>query len=65
MAIVETTMAGDGVARVTLNDPDRYNALTPALIDGLLTLLQQSAEIATCVSWSWTEMVVVSALVPT
>ena len=35
MAIVETTMAGDGVARVTLNDPYRYNALTPALIDGL------------------------------
>jgi enoyl-CoA hydratase len=35
MAIVETTMAGEGVARVTLNDPDRYNALTPALIDGL------------------------------
>jgi enoyl-CoA hydratase len=35
MAIVETTMAGEGIARVTLNDPDRYNALTPALIDGL------------------------------
>ena len=35
MAIVETTMAGEGIARVTLNDPDRYNALTPALIEGL------------------------------
>ncbi|MEX1217183.1 MAG: enoyl-CoA hydratase-related protein [Acidimicrobiales bacterium] len=35
MAIVETTMVGEGIARVTLNDPDRYNALTPALIDGL------------------------------
>ena len=35
MGIIETTMAVDGVMTVTLNDPDRYNALTPALIDGL------------------------------
>ena len=35
MAIVEREMVGDGILKVTLNDPDRYNALTPALIDGL------------------------------
>ncbi|MEJ6511211.1 MAG: enoyl-CoA hydratase-related protein [Actinomycetota bacterium] len=35
MAIVETAMVGEGILRVTLNDPDRYNALSPALIDGL------------------------------
>ncbi|MEI7622353.1 MAG: enoyl-CoA hydratase-related protein [Actinomycetes bacterium] len=35
MAIVETNMVEEGVMKVTLNDPDRYNALTPALIDGL------------------------------
>jgi len=35
MAIVETAMVGEGILRVSLNDPDRYNALTPALIDGL------------------------------
>lgn len=35
MAIVEQELVGDGILRVSLNDPDRYNALTPALIDGL------------------------------
>ncbi len=35
MAIVETNMIEEGVMKVTLNDPDRYNALTPGLIDGL------------------------------
>jgi len=35
MALVETAMTIDGVMTVTLDDPDRYNALTPALIDGL------------------------------
>lgn len=35
VAIVETNMVEEGVMKVTLNDPDRYNALTPALIDGL------------------------------
>ena len=35
MAIVEREVVSDGIVRVTLNDPDRYNALTPALIDGL------------------------------
>jgi enoyl-CoA hydratase/carnithine racemase len=35
MAIVETAMVSEGILRVTLNDPDRYNALTPALIEGL------------------------------
>ncbi len=35
MAIVEREMVGDGILKVTLNDPDRYNALTPALIDGI------------------------------
>ena len=35
MAIVESEIVGEGITLVTLNDPDRYNALTPALIDGL------------------------------
>lgn len=35
MAIVETDVVGEGIMKVTLNDADRYNALTPALIDGL------------------------------
>ena len=35
MGIVETNMVESGIVKVTLNDPDRYNALTPALIDGL------------------------------
>jgi len=35
MAIVESTVNDVGIMTVSLNDPDRYNALTPALIDGL------------------------------
>ena len=35
MPIVEREMVGEGILKVTLNDPDRYNALTPGLIDGL------------------------------
>jgi len=35
VAIVEREMVEDGILKVTLNDPDRYNALTPGLIDGL------------------------------
>ena len=35
VAIVEREMVGDGILKVALNDPDRYNALTPGLIDGL------------------------------
>jgi enoyl-CoA hydratase len=35
MAIVEMSVPADGILQVTLNDPDHYNALTPALIDGL------------------------------
>ena len=35
MSIIEIAKTDDGVMTVILNDPDRYNALTPALIDGL------------------------------
>ena len=35
MAIVESSLGDSGIMTVTLNDPDRYNALTPDLIDGL------------------------------
>jgi len=35
VAIVEREMVGDGILKVALNDPDRSNALTPGLIDGL------------------------------
>lgn len=35
MAIVETDVVGEGIVQVTLHDAERYNALTPALIDGL------------------------------
>lgn len=36
-SLVTTSLMADGVLLVTLNDPERYNALTPGLIDGLLT----------------------------
>ena len=36
-AAVTTSMVAEGIQRVTLNDPERYNALTPAVIDGLLS----------------------------
>ncbi len=39
MAIVESSMSGNGIMTVTLNDPDRYNALTPDLIDGLAAII--------------------------
>lgn len=39
MAIVESSMSGNGIMTVTLNDPDRYNALTPDLIDGLAEII--------------------------
>lgn len=35
MALVESSLGEGGIMTVTLNDPDRYNALTPGLIDGL------------------------------
>jgi enoyl-CoA hydratase len=35
MAIVETSVPVEGILQVTLNDPGHYNALSPALIDGL------------------------------
>lgn len=35
MTIVEREMVADGVLQVTLNDPESYNSLTPALAEGL------------------------------
>ena len=35
MAIVETDIVAEGIAVITMNDPDRYNALTPGLIDAM------------------------------
>lgn len=36
MAVVEQELVADGVLQVTLNDPEQYNSLTPAMVDGLL-----------------------------
>lgn len=36
MAVVERRMVADGVLQVTMNDPEQYNSLTPAMVDGLL-----------------------------
>ena len=36
MTVVERETVADGVLLVTMNDPDQYNSLTPAMVDGLL-----------------------------
>ena len=36
MAVVEHGIVAEGVLQVTMNDPEQYNSLTPAMVDGLL-----------------------------
>ena len=48
MSIVLREMIADGVMRITLNDPEQYNSLTPAMVEGLLdafTDIRHSREI--------------------
>jgi enoyl-CoA hydratase/carnithine racemase len=46
MNIVLTHVA-DGIATITLNRPDKLNALTPALCDELIALLRAASADAT------------------
>ena len=44
MAIVEVERTGDGIAVVTLNDPDRRNTMTPAMGDALQATFGELAQ---------------------
>lgn len=36
MTIVQSEVVADGVLQLTMNDPDQYNSLTPAMVQGLI-----------------------------
>ena len=52
-ATLRYEVADDGVATITLNDPETRNALSVELLDELIEALEAAATTPACAAWCW------------